>query len=245
MLVRLSIGYRIRFNDVSQMQKFGDALKKNIELFKDNLCLSSDGLLDELLQSECLSQYEFEQIRSKTTNTEQVRMLIVRIKDSCPKIVETFLAILQKSPVYNHLYTKVKKDLESVERLETRATCVICYIMNCVYIPDIADFLWTENIISSPLYSDIVDQAPEVRSRHLVWLHIFENLHSLKDRKESVGLLKNALGEKYSHIAEHLDQLPSQSPFRCCCCKRRKLRPRSEVICESECSDYARASSEG
>lgn len=222
------------------MQNVGDALKLSISNFID-LYLPQDGLLDQLHELECLTEYEYNQIRAKPTSTDQVRLLIVRIKDSCPEIVDKFLKALKGNTNYNPLYTKVMRDLKEIEQKKSTAICVICYMMNSVYIPEIADFLWKENLISSPLYSDIVAQAPEVKSRQLVWDHIFDTLGKLKNRQLSIELLKEALGAKYSHIAEYLDHLPEHSPFSCCCCKRRPLRPRKDFIRDSQ-SEYSTTS---
>ena len=223
----------INVNDVSRMQSFGDALRQNIQLFQENLTLSSDGLLDVLLSNGCLNSSDYDQIRAKQTNTEQVRLLIVRIKDSCPESTDKFMVALKQNVAYTHLFNKMENDLSDIVNTKRNVICVICYMVATVLIDHVVDVLWQEGVIPDGMYSDLATHAPDLKKGELIWEHILLTLSVFESVDAAIDVLKRALDKKYSHIAFYLDKLPKQNPFGCCCCNRRKLRPRAAYIRDS------------
>lgn len=212
-------------SDMSKLLELQEALRRNMQLFYKDLDMNDIEFLDKLYEKECLTETEYEDIRSRKRNTDKSRLLFVKIKDSDPIIIESFLEILELTKAYNHLSIKVKETLQKIRAEDKNVIkCVICVIRECVDIHDVVDHLYKEEIISGCLYTDIAEEENLHGLRHYIWEKIFSALE--EDKTNGIKILKESLGVKYRHISTMLETIPSKDSLKCRCTKRRSLRTR-------------------
>ena len=216
---------------MSKLLELQEALRLNIPLLTRELDMNDIEFLDRVYERECITENDYEEIRSRKRNLDKSRLLIVKIKDSDPGVIESFLDILNTTQAYSKLADKVKETLVQI-RIEDKniIKCVVCVIRENVDIHDIVDQLYKEDIISGCLYSDIAEEEHLHGIRQYIWEQIFIALE--QDKPNRIKILKDALGTKHSYIKKMLESFPVKEPLKCRCTKRRGLRVRP-------CEDYA------
>lgn len=115
----LDPGMRPSASDMSGLLEQQEALRVHIEDFQKHLNMNDKELFDELIQKKCLTLDDYYSIKSRGSPCEKGRLLIVKIKDSAPKIIDTFLTLLEARPAYKHLSDVVKK-LWLISRLKVK-----------------------------------------------------------------------------------------------------------------------------
>lgn len=221
-------------HDLSPMQDLSEALRQNIIDITENLSMRDGHALDLLFSKGCLSKNDCDRINARDTEQNQIRMLIVLIKDSSPEKIELFLDFLKSDPGYEHLYTKIIKSKTTIANSSKTPICLICFMKERVDLIDIADHLWKDKVISGTLYSDIVAHSTKCGMRQVFWPMVFECLNKYDDKENTVIVLEKALSGKHSHILQWLKDLPKHKPFQCCCIRRRKKKPRKDVLRDTE-----------
>lgn len=210
---------------MSKLLEWKESLRLHIHDFTRDLDMNDAQFLDEVYEKECLTDSDYEAIRSRKTNAEKARLLIVKIKDSAPPFIELFLQLLEQKQEYRHLAKKVRDTLHTIrEENKSEVKCVICAMRECVEINDIADHLFTEGIISGDLYTDIVEQENLHGFRQYIWNEVIKVVNT--ERSKGIKTLKEAMGTKYKHVGDLLDVVPANTTLECCCVKRRQLRIR-------------------
>lgn len=210
---------------MSKLLEWKESLRLHIHDFTRDLDMNDAQFLDEVFEKECLTESDYEAIRSRKTNAEKARLLIVKIKDSAPPFIDLFLQLLEQRQEYRHLAKKVRDTLQTIrEENKSEVKCVICAMRECVEINDIADHLFTEGIISGDLYTDIVEQENLHGFRQYIWNEVIKVVNT--ERSKGIKTLKEAMGAKYKHVGDLLDVVPANTTLECCCVKRRQLRVR-------------------
>ena len=230
-------------HDLSQLKIWAEAFRHNILALTNDLSLKDGRILDELLQCKCLTQDECDRVKERGTDSNQIRLLIVLIKDSSPVIVTKFLDILSAESAYTHLSECIHSTFEGLKETKMPRECVICFIQARVQLLDISDYLWQHDMISEMLYSDIVRYSHEGHVQKSLWKDIISYLNQHDDTEHVLNVLMAALGEKYDHIKVYLKDFPKKSLLKCVCCNRRGRKPYTAVNIVDTCSEGSTTSS--
>lgn len=212
-------------SDVSKLLHLPQALQRNIHKFTENILFNSTDIPDELIASECLSEDECSTISLKSSNKDQTRLLIRKIKTRGPQVIEKFLEIVGKH--HPSLPVDVKNSLDVIlnEHMH-KPVCVICVMQSTVDLKDVGDSLWGANIISDDIYDLISDCEGIHRSRQIIWDSIINSINHYEDPSKALDVLHSALETKYKHIVDYLRENPDKPELSCSCCRRRaRSRP--------------------
>lgn len=212
--------------DVSELLHLSAALQENALHFMENLY--PNNILDQLVQHDCLSADEYEQIHARTSSKDRVRLLIRKIKTRSPEQIQTFLDIINKDSTQSYLVEAVNKSLQKIiENEKHKAICIICLMKTTVDLKDVGDCLWNARIISDEIYHDIDEMGSIFHNRQYLWTNIINTINESEDPEYGMKVLKEALDKKHGHIVKFLEEIRVKSFPHCFCCKQRRLRPRT------------------
>lgn len=205
------------------------ALQENILLFLADLSVRESLLLDQLVQKDCITEDELENIRSFGNRHDEIRTLIRTIKKRDTKTIFRFLEIVgEESP---HLRNKVHEkfnDRQNQKINEKQQLCPTCLMTKIVDLKDIADVLWKENLLSDHLYDIVIEDADKLRE--ILWNTILHCINKKNNSEQNIQVLIKALETKYGHIANLLQGLKSNeenlAQLQCNCYRSARKRKR-------------------
>ena len=182
-------------------------------------------LRDQVLQRGCLSADDCEMIDGRASFSDQVRLLVKKLKSRGPMLIKAFLDILNEDAAYQHLVTKVYASFDRLKQ-ETpdRARCVVCVVRSTVDVKDVGDQLWESKAISDDVWDRIVEVDNVYSSREVLWDEIFAALNSSDDFEKKKEILTKSIESKYPDIVQYIKSIPVNQKLSCCCMKRRRLR---------------------
>ncbi|XP_052781529.1 uncharacterized protein LOC128218042 isoform X2 [Mya arenaria] len=208
---------------MSMLQNLPEALQEHIVHFTDDLVFK-DVLRDKIIEKDCLSEEDCEQIDSKLTTRDQTRLLIKKLKDRGPIVIGNFLAILQEDVAYKHLAEMVNESIIHISEQYRDTQCVVCVLRTHVDVKDVGDLLWKNRVIPDRVWDSIVDLDSTYCNRIMIWDEIFLCMNACKNVDEVKDILIESIEKKYPDVTEFIKQIPSKQTMSCCCLRRRSLR---------------------
>ncbi|KAH3870032.1 hypothetical protein DPMN_033211 [Dreissena polymorpha] len=212
--------------DLSKLVHMQEALRVNFSLFRD-LCLDDGHILDRLLECDCICLDEYQDIRSRHTNNEQFRVLLFKLRNRAPYIINIFLNVIHEDPAYEELYFKFSASLcQITNENRHRTKCAVCVLKATVDIKDIVDALWSAKIISDEIFERVVDQDNSYTLKTLFWENI---ANSMRDSEEKKKQVIESLEAKYAYLYPGLkDKQGRLLSLECCYCRyqRPQIRER-------------------
>ncbi|XP_052819404.1 uncharacterized protein LOC128245316 [Mya arenaria] len=208
--------------DIRQLQHLQEAIKVNLCAFVDNLTLEGGEVLDRLVEESCINDEEYHSIRARSTPKDKCRLLMVKIKNKAPHVIQKFLKVLEDEPVNAHIVQKVNESLEQITKTKATRKCLICIMKATVDIKDIADELLSKEMIQDELYEEIVQAESPQNLRPHFWECIIEHIKGSSDQRNDIKVLIECLKKQYSHIASCLTDVECHTVLQCCFCTYRR-----------------------
>lgn len=129
------------------------ALRQHIISFVEELPFAESELGDVLISEGCLTEDECAEIRTYHSKMDQVRNLIRIIKGRSFSVLTKFLAAVGRfSP---DLHTRVMQTYDTLKLRSVEYLCPFCMLKQSVDIKQIADQLWSIDVIDDKLYDEI------------------------------------------------------------------------------------------
>ncbi|KAH3870038.1 uncharacterized protein LOC127868163 [Dreissena polymorpha] len=218
--------------DLSKQVHLQEALRRNLSLFVNDLCLDDWQILDRLHACDCINSEELQVISSKRNSNDKVRALVLKLKNKSPRVINTFLQILAEDKVYEVLLGKFNDSLVNIEKEKrNRSKCAICVMKENVDIKDIADSLWEETLISDNIIERLVINEDSSQTlRNSFWEYVAE---MLKESEENMLKVIAALTQNYDYLVPFLkDDKGNMLSLDCCYCRHQRinLHPRPKKL---------------
>lgn len=150
--------------DISDYLNLSEALQENILTFLEDLPLQESQVLDQMIANECLTEDDYDNIRSFNNKIDGIRTLIRTIKRRDSKTIFEFLDIIGE--VCPHLKNKVYErfnDKQNQDSKNRQQMCPTCLMIKIVDLKDIADILWGKNLLPDELYDIVIVDAERFR----------------------------------------------------------------------------------
>ena len=211
--------------DISDYLNLSEALQENILTFLEDLPLQESQVLDQMIANECLTEDDYDNIRSFNNKIDGIRTLIRTIKRRDSKTIFEFLDIIGE--VCPHLKNKVYErfnDKQNQDSKKRQQMCPTCLMIKIVDLKDIADILWGKNLLPDELYDIVIVDAE--RFREILWNTILHYINKRSNSEQTIAILINALESKYGHIATLLKGQQDLTQLQCGCFRSNKKRRR-------------------
>lgn len=192
-------------------------LQENYQTIVNRLDFSHGQVLDNLLQSDAISESDHEVIlKLSPKRKDQNRYIIHRFRRYGTDHFKTFLQSLGKE------YPDLMNDLTSTyqEKMDTpdKKKCLYCSIINTVDISDVLDSLFENKLIDDA----IIEQRLNCTSltQATLWRQLFDQLKKSSTENRCKEIFVEALATKYKDIAESVESVDFHTLFACHCCKQ-------------------------
>ncbi|KAH3870040.1 uncharacterized protein LOC127868159 isoform X2 [Dreissena polymorpha] len=229
--------------DLSKQVYLQEALRRNLSLFVNDLCLDGD-ILDRLYAGGCINSEDFQTIKSKKNENDKVRVLVLKLKNRAPRVINTFLQILAEDEAHEVLLSKFNDSLVRIQKEKrNRSKCAVCVMKENVDIKDIAGSLWEEILIPDDIIERLfINEDSSQTLRNSFWEYVAE---MLKESEENMLKVIAALTQNYDYLVPFLkDDKGNMLLLDCCYCRhqRTNLHPRPKNVCSSIISNESNTS---
>lgn len=183
------------------------AIQENCVVLVDNLILIESELSDLLIEKDCLSEAECLDLRNLSSGKDQIRNLLRMLKGRSFKVLTSFLKCLKRTnpDIEKLIMNRYEKILLEKESAQQPRECAFCGLKRFVDIKMVADYLWSDDLISDYLYDNIVRESSRT---DILWDDISrESLkHKNADNFTTVIAKVLRLKEKYQELVYKLSK---------------------------------------
>jgi hypothetical protein len=195
-----------------------ECLTEKLEEMVKDMDLNNTGLMDELLENECLTQDEASNISHISTRKDQIRKLIVLFAKRGRGNFVKFLEVIGRKHQYPHIAQELHRLYELKVSEGRSSECLLCVIKRDVDIRDVVDHLCRHQIIDMEFLDLMV--SGQSGNQNSLWEIVFSNIDKSSNRKQNIQHLQEALSRKYdglasklgystpSHLGNHVCSLP-------------------------------------
>jgi len=220
------------------------ALVQNFNWLVTNLSLAGGGLLDRLFEVGCLTEDEYFSVNNRSTESDKCRLLIFKMKNRGPHIIDVFLNILAEDKANVEIVRRVNESLDTLSTRTISQKCFLCLMKATVEIRDVYDDLLTDGLITDELYGEILQSESPQSKKEEFWECVLNVIRDSPDRQQLFKVLERSISKKYDHISSLLETLRNPLDVQCCYCRvpsrRSRHRPRDSFY--NDASDISTTS---
>lgn len=204
-----------------------NALQFHVEDLIDGVVFHESELPDLLLAEDCLTEDECASVRKLNNRKDQIRFLLSLIKGRDLRVLKGFLKHIEdQNP---SVAERINKTFENNKKNGVkRKACALCMMIEDLDVKQVADSLWSLQVINTKLYQRIVRSDG---SQSELWKEVIYSLKVLDHRTVEIAQKKliRAICRKnlYTHLAESVkDMLVKNHGIFVCNCEQKLCLPR-------------------
>ena len=213
------------------------ALVQNFNWLVTNISLAGGELLDRLFEVGCLTEDEYFSVNSRPTESDKCRLLIFKMKNRGPHIIDVFLNTLADDTANVDIVRRVNESLDTLSTRKNSQKCFLCLMKATVEIRDVYDDLLTDGLITDELYGEILQSESPQSKKEDFWECVLNTIKESPDSQQSLKVLERSISKKYDHISSLLETLRNPLDVQCCYCRgpsrRSRHRPRDSYYTDA------------